>query len=400
MPFRPRVGDIVELDETGGSALEFLEHPMAPGMPYGSQGSRGIVFQVRELPYGRLSALKVFKPAYQSESTVRSQALMSRYRQLPGLTVWQRQVFTERTNPHLLRRFPDLRYAVLMPWITGMTWSSIILSQHNLPEQQCEALARHFIDLMRVLELNRLAHCDITGGNLIIVSGQNAKVELVDVEDMYAPELTKPEHPPGGSEGYNHQLSAKGIWEPAADRFASAVLAVEMLVWWEEGLRRVSSREHLFEASEMQARGSKYEQVNRTLRDRYGREIAELFEAAWFSDRLEACPSLTDWAEAFQRRGLGAEAALEPMVLPPPAAPKVHPVTGDSVSLNSAAGGQSAPWKRDGESLAGEHPATESRESRKAGVLLPADGIYALLVLMTLIGLVMAYFLIARLVTR
>lgn len=295
--------------------MEFLEHPSAPQIAYGSTARRAVVFQVRLLPQGTLNALKVFKPQYRSDSAVMTQRAMSRYRVLPGLLVWDRVVFTKNTHRDLVSRLPDLEYAVLMPWITGQTWGNVVYSRQGLSHQECRSLARRFVDIMNILERNGLAHCDIAGGNTVISTDKAPRVELVDVEEMYAPGLKRPKYPGGGSPGYNHR-SVAGAWGPETDRFASAVLITELLLWWDTDFRNLSEKEQFFRSGEIQQNTQKYVAVCQMLRGHYGEGIAELFETAWASQTLTECPSLAEWAGTFRQQDIGSEAAIEPIVVP------------------------------------------------------------------------------------
>jgi hypothetical protein len=269
MSFRPNVHDELTLN---GVTYRIAEHPAAPGIPYGQEGRAGIVYQL--LPADRSAgfqpaALKVFRARFRTPALVSQAEKLAAFADLPGLTVCRRTVLTPQRNADLLRREPDLTYAVLMPWIEGPTWVEVMLEKRPLTPQQALDLARAFADILSRMEQNGIAHCDLSGPNVLLpmLAGQTADrrpqtayspsstVELVDVEGLYAPGLPRPEALPSGSSGYAHRTAREGLWGPTADRFAGAVLLAEMLGWGDESVREACYGETYFDPAEMPAQG-------------------------------------------------------------------------------------------------------------------------------------------------
>jgi hypothetical protein len=212
MPFQPEVDQQLVI---GGVTYRVASHPAAPMLPYGQEGRAGIVYQLLAPPTAagavpEARALKVFRPRFRLPGLVTLSDRLAVFAELPGLTVCRRLVLTPRRHPELLLEHPDLTYAVLMPWITGPTWQEIVLERQALAPEQSLTLARALADELATMEERGLAHCDLSGPNVLLpVLAANADpalalVELVDVEQLYGSELVRPEAVPSGSLGYAH----------------------------------------------------------------------------------------------------------------------------------------------------------------------------------------------------
>ena len=188
MVFQAQAGLELNID---GSAYLVAEHPAAPGMPYGQEGRAAVVYQV--VCGGERRALKVFKPRHQVPTLVYLAEQLRSFAGLPGLAVCARTVLTPQAHIALLRRYPELTYAVLMPWIEGPTWMQVLLEKRTLPAQTCLEVANHLAGILAGLEQRGLAHCDLSGPNVLLPGlAAGTGVALVDVEQMYGPELHRP----------------------------------------------------------------------------------------------------------------------------------------------------------------------------------------------------------------
>ncbi|HEV2123521.1 MAG TPA: hypothetical protein VGW38_12195, partial [Chloroflexota bacterium] len=199
MPFRPNVNDTLTVD---GTVLRFTQHPAVTGMPYGQSGRKGTVYQVREEGGNRLlRAFKVFHRAFQEPRLAVGAQRLQSFASLPGLQVCARRVLAPETHPDLVAREPDLAYAVLMPWISGTTWQEIVVGRKPLKPEQSQALAQRFLHILATMEAQGVAHCDLSGPNVMLTidAPGGPAVQLVDVEDLYAPELPPPQKSPAGS---------------------------------------------------------------------------------------------------------------------------------------------------------------------------------------------------------
>lgn len=329
MAFQPAVNQQLAIDHR---PYTVAEHPFARGIPYGQEGRQATVYQLVAREQGspeEKRALKVFKPRFQVPSLVSLARRLAPYSQFPGLRVCQRIVLTPQLNGPLLQQFPDLTYSVVMPWIEGPTWMETMLRSREFSPDQGLALAAALAETLVHMEQEGLAHCDLSGSNILLpllasaTSGiepseshnfaearsgmHSSELELVDVEGMYGDNLPRPETIIGGSYGYAHRalhLTQGGLWQPEADRFAGALLLSEMLGWCDARVRQAAWGESYFDPQEMgQPDSQRFTLLATVLREKWGEQIASLLEQTWMSDSLEACPTFGLWMVALPTSG-------------------------------------------------------------------------------------------------
>jgi len=300
MPFQPQINDRLIID---GTAYRIAEHPAAPGIPYGQEGRQATVFQL--VAGNDCRALKVFKPRFRLPSLVSLADKLALYADLPGLKVCRRVVLNAQRHSDLLREHPDLTYAVLMPWIEGPTWMEVLLEKRAVDQSQILDLARTLTEILASMEERGLAHCDVSGPNVLLPTlAQSAttdiqsSIALVDVEQLYGPNLERPEVLPSGSPGYAHRTAPQGLWESRSDRFAGAVLVTEMLGWCDDCVRQVAWGESYFDPDEMQNDTERRRILHSILQERWGTTVADLFERAWHSETLADCATFGEWLVA------------------------------------------------------------------------------------------------------
>ncbi len=294
MPFRPNMHDTLTLN---GMVYHFTEHPSAPGMPYGQTGEHSTVYQLAagEERY----ALKVFNVGMRSPRIVEDARRLRAFQFLPGLHVCTRTVITPEAHAQVTTRYPDLTYAILMPWIAGEVWQHIVVDRQVLTPEHGLLLAQSLAHILGTMEQHAMAHCDLSGVNIVVTRQQDqAFVQLLDLDSLYAPGMNSPHVRPEKSPGYAHVQTPAGVWVPEADRFAGAVLLAELLTWCDKRVRyQAHSKPAFFDPKEMQQDGSKrYIVLQEVLRERGGVEAYDAFEQAWFSASLSECPTLTQWA--------------------------------------------------------------------------------------------------------
>jgi len=292
MAYSPILGNELFIEEIKYS---ITEHPMAPGMPYGQEGRRAVVYQLLDED-GEKYALKVFKARFRVPGMVSVAETLEPYASLEGLQACKRIVLTGSRHPELLRKYPELTYAVLMPWVEGPTWQEMLLEPGYISRERSLEIARAFSKQLMILEEKRLAHCDLSGANLIIQPGDIPA--LVDLEEMYGPDFVKPESLPAGSPGYAHKTAPKGLWNPTTDRFPGAVLLTEMLCWHDPAVREAAWGESYFAPKDMQTENQRLDVLKTYLKKHYGERILDLFNQAWRSDSLRDCPTFAEWAVA------------------------------------------------------------------------------------------------------
>ena len=196
MSFQPKVNQELTI---GDVTYRIAEHPAAPGMPYGQEGRAATVYKL--ITAGSApQALKVFKPRHRLPYLVGQATKIASLAELPGLAVCRRTVLSARRHTELLRRHPDLTYAVLMPWIEGPTWMEVMGTEQEISPDQSLQMARALAEVLAMMEEYGLAHCDLSGSNVLLpalirssVGGLRSPVALVDVEQLYSSDLKRPE---------------------------------------------------------------------------------------------------------------------------------------------------------------------------------------------------------------
>lgn len=299
--FRPFIGMHLAI---GGMYCEFVPHPLFPEdseAVFVLEGGEALVYQVRDVRTKSLYALKVIKPAYRSEHLARVAETIRRCTHISGFYLPNRLCLTTTEFADLIKTYPDLEYAILMPWLTGQTWSGLVQDQtasaHYTQQQACK-LAAMVANLLRNLESLHLAHSDIAGGN-IVLSPDLQHIQLLDLEGLYIPGVPPPPFCSQGSPGYQHRHPGpRGQWYPEGDRFAGAILLTEMLTWWNPRVRAhvPDYADTLFQPAQLQTNGlSLWQEVRNTLWS-IRPELLHLFDRAWSSSSLAECPEMASWS--------------------------------------------------------------------------------------------------------
>ena len=297
MTFQPTPGLVLNIQN---KVYKIAEHPTAPGVPYGQEGRRAVVYQLIA-EAGEKFALKVFKDRFRVPGMVGVAERLEQYANINGLQVCERVILTASRHRDLLTQYPELTYAVLMPWVEGSTWQEILISQELFSPTRSLSLAKSFAEMLVNLEEISLAHCDLSGANLIIQTEDQPA--LVDLEEMYNPDFTKPESLPAGSPGYAHKTAPKGLWNARSDRFAGTVLLIEMLCWHDHNVREAAWGESYFSPRDMQNENQRLDVLRQSLETYYGKRILDLFYQVWLSDSLRDCPTFAEWAVALPEKG-------------------------------------------------------------------------------------------------
>lgn len=298
--FRPYVGMPLGI---GGKYFEFIPHPLFPQdseTVFVLEGGEALIYQVRDVVTQSPHALKVMKPAYRSEHLVRVSEMIRHSVHIPGFHIPNRICLTVTEYPDLIRVYPDLEYAVLMPWFMGKTWSGFMqdptASAGYTREQAC-TLAIMVANLLQELESVDVAHSDIAGGN-ILLSPDLQSIQLLDLEGLYIPEVTPPPYCSQGSPGYQHRnLGLRGQWCAEGDRFAGAMLLTEILTWWNPRVRAYVTdyAESLFQPTELQTDALPcLPEVRKTLWS-IRSDLLSLFDQAWSSYTPSECSKIEHW---------------------------------------------------------------------------------------------------------
>lgn len=305
MGFQPEVNERLVIN---GSMYIVGEHPNAPGVPYGQEGRQGTVYLLYSEEREHKKAIKVFRSKFINPSMAFQTEQIAKYKGMSGLSACERFIITPQNNTQLLSNESDLLYAVVMNWVEGPTWMDILLNKQCLTKKQSYSAAYALAYTLVAMEQRGLSHCDLSAPNLILPMFDKSKkdikpidyVQLIDLEQMYAAHLERPEYVPAGSPGYAPQNSSQnktqsGLWSASSDRFAGAVLFMEMLAACTELFFENTWGESYFAPSELQTDCVRYNKLVQAIRTNWGDAIASLFERAWDSDDLNQCPTFGEW---------------------------------------------------------------------------------------------------------
>jgi serine/threonine protein kinase len=290
--------------QIGATYFEFLPHPFFlddKDAVFVLEGGSAFIYKICDADSGEYFALKVFKRDARNEQVAYIAATLAQYTDLVEFQAERRVCLTRNTHPDLIALYPELAYAILMPWISTPTWTGILLNPQasaTYTREQALSLARATATALSRLETHGLAHADIAGGN-VVPSPDRQQIQLLDPENMYLPGMPPPLHMSQGTPGYQHRYpGAHGQWCPEGDRFAGAILLVEMLTWWNPRVRaRVADNaETLFRPEEHQAIETPCLQAVRDTLYTLQPQLLELFDRAWLSPTLADCPPLRTWA--------------------------------------------------------------------------------------------------------
>lgn len=273
--------------------FRFAPHPVAPAMVWAQESATSTVYKLAN--QRRSVALKVFKPHAKFELTQSLNETLAWARNSPGMETCDRRVISRENARELVERHKSLEYAILMPWQEGLTWFEIIYTKRALSFKQCYELVKEMVWVLYGLELNSLTHCDLAADN-IMIDLKAKKVHLLDVENVYAPWLTRPTPLAlDRSTGYYcPDAWQDDLWGEYSDRFAGSLLIVEMLCWADPRVREIASRESFFEAGDLKTDCERYRLVCGILA-LYGRDFVEAFKQNWESVSLRDCVPLKVW---------------------------------------------------------------------------------------------------------
>lgn len=264
------------------------------------QGRKASVHQIRDAQ-GGLWALKVFAAKYRNPGLPASVERCRELRTLRGFDAANRRII-EPPDP-LVSQYPDLEYAILMPWQEGATWADLLAaaSSQNLawPLDHAGRVCMRFLNSLRALESRGCAHTGIAAGHVILTYDSDPDVQLVSLEDMYRPDAPIPSDPKTGAAGYAHPALA-ATFCPEGDRFAAAVLAAEILLMSNPEMARRAGADGLFQG---EARQDCLQEAYAWLRAVTPR-FAGQFARAWTADALRDCPTISMLSESLQRDGI------------------------------------------------------------------------------------------------
>lgn len=299
MAFNPRPHEIIAVGQT---EYRFALHPASRmKMVYGQEGRKGNVYQLEKLSNLEKYALKIFRPVFRTSNIEVSTSRLKQYSHLPGMEAASRQVISQDLFPDLVKKIPDLSYAVLMPWVADLPWQNVVkgdgLDLTDISIDEWLSLASSAVKVLAQLEAEGLAHSDIAGSN-VLVDLEKFEVCLVDLEDIFGVEFELHSAFPMGTTGYQHREAAqsdRGQWCLEGDRFSGAILLAEMIAFHEPRIRDAAYDFSYFSPKEMHdIQSDRYILILEILQN-ISPPLSYLFQQSWKSGSLKDCPRLAEW---------------------------------------------------------------------------------------------------------
>jgi hypothetical protein len=298
-PYRPFDGDAWlgrDLPLAGGPyrILPETAFVVAEEMAFARQGRKARVYKLAG-PDGSPYALKTFYRGFSLPEYAAITPALAELGDIDGLRTCQRRSIGPVEADGVGE--PGLAYAVLMPWIEGVSWAGVIEGRYPLSAATCLGFAAQTARILAELEARGLAHADVSSSNVVITGAENGStIELIDVEDMYHESLGELPYVPDGTPGYAHpRHQGRGCRNKYGDRFAGAILLTEMIVWSDPAVRQSAADVSVFEQSELGHGGPKFSLVRELLQARSA-DVARLFERVWDSPGPTGCPRMSEWA--------------------------------------------------------------------------------------------------------
>jgi hypothetical protein len=302
-PYRPFDGDAwlgrdLLLADGPYRVMPETAFEVADEMAFARQGRKSRVFKLRG-PDDSMYALKTFYRGFSLPEYAALTPALASFGDITGLRTCRRRL-VEPAEAAAIGE-PGLAYAVLMPWIDGVSWAGVVEGRYPMSAPSCLDLASQTASVLAELESRGLAHADVSSTNLLITNANpGPTIELIDVEDMYHESLGSLPYVPDGSPGYAHPRNlGRGCRNRYGDRFAGGILLTEMLIWPEPAVRDCAADVSVFEPSELCHGGPKYGLVRELLHAR-SMDVARLFDRIWDSPGQSGCPRLAEWAAAIE----------------------------------------------------------------------------------------------------
>jgi hypothetical protein len=364
----------------GPHRLKPVEHTYAKGKPLSSQKGQAEAFFAKD-ECGRWWILKKFRPTCILDPAYLARAACLLPRE-PGFVCGTgRQILTVGS----LQKAKDAHYSktldrwldgtILMPRVKGVDWACLAEDARNgevvLEPLQRLSLCRKLTRLIELLEAHRCCHRDLSCGN-IFIDIATGDIYLIDFDSFFHPTLVMPTATTCGTAGYTAaymwtqgNLDARRSWCEGADRYALALLNVEMLL---VGNGTPETGEGgIFDQDELRNRSGKgIDSTVAELRAHYPQAAALLLQA--IRSRTPAdCPAPTAWNNLFKGVPAGTVGLPRLADLPDPA----DRIAALLARARPAAPLWPAPSLKDVPAAIPQLPATQQAVS--SGLQLPAD---------------------------
>ncbi len=288
MVFSPKPFQQVEIN---GSMYHFAEHSEKSGETYFQEGTHGTIHQLVRQADNKLFALKIMKSSFRHPYLLEQANQLQKYTHIKGLSACDWMIIEPINSKQLVKEYSELLYAIVMPWVDGVSWSEILFNKQAIRLEESRQLGRAFLAVMIKLEKERIAHSQLSAENLI-VDDKLQSVECIELEHFYSAHLEVPDLWENELNGYMSQYQLKR--EAKMDRFAGGILLAEMLAWHDVGIREAAWGNSYFDPSLSQT-DERFEILKISLENTYGLQAGELISRLWYSKTIDECPSFQEW---------------------------------------------------------------------------------------------------------
>jgi hypothetical protein len=315
--FSPQPGQTIRI---GSSSYRFDRDEAVTAFPIvfkDGSGRRSEVYRLEKSGGGRF-ALKVFKERFREPDLQSTVQRMAPLRGLPGFRAAQRSVLL--AGEPAVQQYPELLYAMLMPWIAGTSWGAILARagarELYLRPGAALHLACQFLGVMEGLERIPATHTDVASGNVTLEAG-DLSIEMLDLEDLFVAGVKDCGN--RGTDGYVHPMGPM-LSCPEGDRYATAVLAAEMVILAHPALAAEAAEDGYFKGNRALEPGPDRFRAAEPWLTSMAPEFAHCFRQAWYSSRLEGCPEIRvlrgEMAKARRRFPRGSGSLVIPLAGP------------------------------------------------------------------------------------
>lgn len=296
MSFEPTPGMHILLGEENIEFTSLEMNKPSSVYVYGEQGKEATVYRV--VKNNKFHALKVFRFKYQHRRLINTVKQLNSLKNLDGLATAERIIIDRDTYPDLIKIYPELNFSILMPWIEGRSWGRIIEDNKDMQYEDYLKIAKLLSKVISNLEKYKLAHCDLSHNSFMVDSSFSA-LQLFDLENMYGHNMPRPVPEVSyGTPGYRPLwIAENGLWDVKGDRFAFAILCAEIITWHNKSIRDNKARiDSFFSEEEIGDTSPRFNFMVYCL-SQLSPKLPELFQKAWFSTRLDQCPTISHWKE-------------------------------------------------------------------------------------------------------
>ncbi|HEU4767472.1 MAG TPA: hypothetical protein VFS77_08850 [Pyrinomonadaceae bacterium] len=197
--------------------------------------------------------------------------------------------------------------AVLVPEVTGSTWSdvadSIRAGGQSLSTIVKLLLCQKLSERVEWLESAGVAHRNLSATS-VLIDPLNVEVHFVDWEHLFHPSLSKPASTTSECVGYiapfvRPDAGADATWRARADRFALAVLNCEILLT--NGDSPVTTGGGLLEQQHIFDRAGQTLQRLRSALQQNSPAALKLFDQCLTASNFDQCPGPREWLALIER---------------------------------------------------------------------------------------------------